>query len=598
MTNNCGVLSKRFGWAIAGMLACEPPTVNKSFHQTASAGDTPPVKDCDQHPPRSNAEDIEAAKHDGGLLYQYWARSHEAGERDEGLPLSVDVGGNNCDDEVLSATFAVGAIVRGGKPHCTGTLIGPNTVLTAAHCVHDADVLRMEFRLGSDAAAPSEVIPILDAKAHPKYAPDIVGVHDLGVLYLKHVPLSAFPLRTRQAPLARTTAAATRLSSLFVGFGAGIGGAPGPKRCVVIPITDICRDSFTYGSSGRLNTCHGDSGGPAVQIVGTRAEVVGVTAWGDPSCEKFGVSTDVGAEVETLKAWLVDAPDVSEPKFPVLLLEDPAVQGAPWPPFGGDTTYTVTAADAIRAVDRLVIPAGHRIVFAADVAEVSWSVRRLEFGAGAVIDLSREKAAAGEHGGPPDSQPAHGVAGRSGRPGQPGQPGMSGRSLRLHVERSWKPRGSLWIRTDGGSGGDGGNGGDGQTGGGSSCGRTVVFGPNEPKVNGGRGGDGGARGEGGAGGDTSAVAINLPIKPGPYCMAQCGHSSAPPEMFQDRGQIAVWGAPGCPGAPGVAGKPGLGGERNRSCAVGGDVVRGADGSSPGPSPALYTIGNCRTVTLE
>lgn len=147
--------------------------------------------------------------------------------------------------------------------YCTGTLVAPNIVVTAAHC----PALTRAFLKGSDVTRPAsgETIRIKEQFAHPS--------EDFRVLVLER-DSTVTPRHVAQGPEVRGTEA------LVVGFGtvnlAGTVGY-GIKRMVKVPITSLgCEsreDQKQYGCRGgtemvaghrglRRDTCKGDSGGP------------------------------------------------------------------------------------------------------------------------------------------------------------------------------------------------------------------------------------------------------------------------------------------------------------------------------------------------
>ncbi len=511
-------------------------------HAQAETG----TKLCDQHPVANEAIPGEIA-------------STEA----------FETGGADCDGEFRDRDHGVGAVTRLGRQWCTGVLVHEQVVLTAAHCVHNVDYTEFEFWLGPDGSTPYRTVKVIDGHVHDDYNARIVGANDIAVLFLAEPLRGVKPLRIRKERVADT-----RQQLMFIGYGNLNRPTPGVKRCLFLPVKSICAKSFSYGEKGR-QPCHGDSGGPALLSVGGAYEVAGITSWGDSDCRRHGVSMDVGAYRDYVVARIAEVKERTD-------RPPPAMEA--WPrglPEGGE--LVVGRGDAMRDIGRLSIPKNATIRFAPDVEYVSWAVGTLEFGEGATIDLSAPVDSGGTPHAPPiEGQLPHGVAGAAGLAGGMGREGRPGRTFSMQVRAGRPFSGSLWIRTDGAPGTPGGNGGKGQRGGTSSCGKCLGLGPDEPKTNGGRGGAGGQGGSGGFGGDTSQVHLNLPVYSLARCRPACGVSTRPDLANGNDGRIVVFGAPGCGGAAGAGGRGESGGDRNRSCPCGADVISGEKGPDGAP----------------
>lgn len=196
-----------------------------------------------------------------------------------------------------SAVPAVGSITFDGDPYCTGTLIGPRQVLTAAHCLEEADPGELQFLTGMTVKRPTGVYDVSDFVMHPDYDPYTLD-NDIGYLLLdgeaKAKPIGLVPSMDEDWE-GRTL--------LFMGYGVNDGRAQtgdGVKRSVRIQIESVDDDIFLFGDS-EANICDGDSGGPSLfRDSSGQYLVAGVTSAGDRSCRRYGIHTRVDQHLDFL----------------------------------------------------------------------------------------------------------------------------------------------------------------------------------------------------------------------------------------------------------------------------------------------------------
>jgi MYXO-CTERM domain-containing protein len=160
---------------------------------------------------------------------------------------------------------------------CTGTMITPYVVVTAAHCLVDG-YRGLSVVVGPDASGAP--IGVVDGLVHPLWDATS-GANDVGVLFLA-APVTAPPLPVPTGALdAELPGAIVRL----VGYGETAGGAgdDGIKRTGTAMVIAVRAGEIDLGPGPSL-ACVGDSGGPVLLDVGGVETLVGVVSRGDGAC--------------------------------------------------------------------------------------------------------------------------------------------------------------------------------------------------------------------------------------------------------------------------------------------------------------------------
>jgi Trypsin len=227
---------------------------------------------------------------------------------------------------------------------CSGTVIAPMVVLTAAHCAIDLTASTAyppsAFRVVTGSldwtqTATRQVLAVASVDVDPAFSPSSLG-EDAALLVLSS-PTQSPALTLATAGDAQLFAAGTPVTT--AGWGYTYVGESTPPTALywgastvqsqVLCENDEFLDGVPFDSSDAIcaldtpsmaiATCHGDSGGPLVAIDSTGEPVeIGVTSRGDPSCNPDYPS--VFTRADTISAWVNSVVDANPP---------PAAQPAP-----------------------------------------------------------------------------------------------------------------------------------------------------------------------------------------------------------------------------------------------------------------------------
>ena len=211
------------------------------------------------------------------------------------------------------AVVALGAeLPTGPLSACTGTLIAPRVVLSAAHCkeglpVDELLVETLAF-FGPSVYDPDQLIGIEEMILHPDYRPQDafnLARNDVAVLILREdASAEATWFRSEEVTAADV---GTEVTSVGFGVTSSHAGDEGTKRSAQISVDDL-NDEFILvlhdNNPTNSNLCNGDSGGPMYHydVESDRYIQWAIHSYADLDCSSKSGST----RTDLFKDWILD----------------------------------------------------------------------------------------------------------------------------------------------------------------------------------------------------------------------------------------------------------------------------------------------------
>ncbi|MGF1755935.1 serine protease, partial [Vibrio makurazakiensis] len=221
------------------------------------------------------------------------------------------------------------------EPYCGATILDPQHILTAAHCIYGSNALQLFTtvvpQLGDSSDYPSgniQRVRVSEIYYRNDYSNDISDLlpNDIAILKLE----SSLNIDSVNDVIVRPSSESYRADNVNTSYKAvGHGNtSTGSDTTTNLLQTDLnlidnttCKGYFTEGSkmtdsqicfdgnysaSTGLNggTCQGDSGGPAYWYDGSQYVQVGITSFGPSTCGYTGGVTSVFTEIYDYRTWI------------------------------------------------------------------------------------------------------------------------------------------------------------------------------------------------------------------------------------------------------------------------------------------------------
>jgi secreted trypsin-like serine protease len=206
---------------------------------------------------------------------------------------------------------------------CTGEVISPHVVLTAAHCVDPAVIgtggtFHVYTGNNINSATPTQLLAVKETHFNPAFdVNNLQGGNDIAVVIVQN-PLTLTPLKMNRTPVDQTMVGqAVRLVGYGVTSGTDTTGtSAGIRRQTSTTLGGFDDVLVNFDDPAHI-TCEGDSGGPAFMTLKGEEVIVGITSFGDRGCMQAGFDTRVDKFADSFVQPWIDMFDPLPPDMTV-----------------------------------------------------------------------------------------------------------------------------------------------------------------------------------------------------------------------------------------------------------------------------------------
>ena len=195
--------------------------------------------------------------------------------------------GGSIDSTSTAVVALVWEVGDGSGFLCSGTLVSPHIVLTAAHCTSDEGTYAVytDTQLSADS---TNVLAVSEVHPHPTFDEAKLELgRDLGVVILQDAVTDIEPIGMFRGDLSPDMVGGPVRVIGYGVTGADEPDSSGTRRSVNTILVHYTSYTLDAGDPGH-GSCSGDSGGPTLITIDGREVIIGVTSFGSGTCTGAG----------------------------------------------------------------------------------------------------------------------------------------------------------------------------------------------------------------------------------------------------------------------------------------------------------------------